>query len=74
MNIHLVSDMEFISTLMNILRTNSITNTNWTYTFDFKVNINVVSVMVITDLYQYFVCRKHLCVVMLPAMLLLKHV
>ena len=43
MNIRVVSDMEFISTLMNTLRTNSKTNTNWTYSLDFEVIINAAS-------------------------------
>ena len=40
---NIVSGVEFISTLMNTMRTNSSTNTNWTYTFDFEVIINAAS-------------------------------
>ena len=40
---NIVNDIDYISTLINTLRTDSNTNTKWTYTFDFKVIINAAS-------------------------------
>ena len=67
---NIVSDMK----LMNTLRTNSHTNTNWTYIFDFEVIILLMMRHGDSTICNIFLCRKHLCVQMLSAMLLLKHV
>ena len=56
---NIVNDVEFISTLMNTMRTNSATNNNWTCTFDLEVIINMVIKKFVSIL---FLCAGNICV------------